>query len=714
MQCKHCGQQTDEKQSGLCQGCGQPLGGGVYAPPEGYAYNQESGLYYKAKNDVDSSTGAPVRKIMWFDPTSGEYHPTTYPAPTQPDAAPATTAAPAVSEGTPSAPPAAPVAAEPPLAPPPVAAPDVTERKPVSSPVAAEPPPLAPPPPPQPVLQPVSPPPGFVLDAATGRYCTRINTASGQLITWFDPATNSYTQETVSAAPPTVAAAPAPASKKTTTWNTPTPPPKAKRSKGPLVAVLLAVLLLAGGGTAWYLGWFDELLAAPAGASGSASSTASGRDTSEASASSAAEQDELPIPKNFEMTVFPISQTQALIRVSGLAFKESYPPSLPGFEDGKQIYGWVVRFTEDYQLVIWQMQDTTTTSPVNIDDLPAFVMRTKEPGNNEMVWVEGSQVVVTRQDDLLELFVTLPDGVPIDFLTNKGYSFVHVYGNARYDTSTHTIADAASYTAAKADGIFITPALPDIGGSAEPFEETSITDVTGYTHNYDWYDHESAKNDELPGGKWLTENGRQALHLDWREDANATTVYLTIKEDGSNSVYTLPYDISRVSAGKYATSGYPHMSLTAKSPTEVTVEYVHPESGMMFTSTFYLVWARDNHTSFTAETAGASGTSVDNIYICSNLLGSDLEAYACPTLKLDSSNQFALTVNAGEGIIPLAGSYHWENSKLILSVAPHGYYGYAGDDAKTIVFGSKEDGSLVLESPQLGLASPGTVFEAAM
>lgn len=67
MQCKSCGQETDELKSSCCKHCQQPLGGGVYAPPEGYHYHVNEDKYYQ----IREQDGAYY--VTWFNQFDGTY-----------------------------------------------------------------------------------------------------------------------------------------------------------------------------------------------------------------------------------------------------------------------------------------------------------------------------------------------------------------------------------------------------------------------------------------------------------------------------------------------------------------------------------------------------------------------------------------------------------------------------------------------------------------
>ena len=51
----------------------------VYAPPDGYSLDPESGLYYSSAMGADPETGTPVQWVTWFDANSGEYQQVCYP-----------------------------------------------------------------------------------------------------------------------------------------------------------------------------------------------------------------------------------------------------------------------------------------------------------------------------------------------------------------------------------------------------------------------------------------------------------------------------------------------------------------------------------------------------------------------------------------------------------------------------------------------------------
>ena len=51
----------------------------IYAPPDGYLLDPESGLYYSSAMGTDPETGAPAQWVTWFDANSGEYRQVCYP-----------------------------------------------------------------------------------------------------------------------------------------------------------------------------------------------------------------------------------------------------------------------------------------------------------------------------------------------------------------------------------------------------------------------------------------------------------------------------------------------------------------------------------------------------------------------------------------------------------------------------------------------------------
>lgn len=82
MLCKHCNNETNEKQSGVCSHCALPLGGGGYAPPAGFAYDPASGWYYTIRQYIEVTSSMPMVDLTWFDPETGEYHEAQHPDPT--------------------------------------------------------------------------------------------------------------------------------------------------------------------------------------------------------------------------------------------------------------------------------------------------------------------------------------------------------------------------------------------------------------------------------------------------------------------------------------------------------------------------------------------------------------------------------------------------------------------------------------------------------
>ena len=76
MSCPHC-YDALRQGSHSCDVCGAPAA--VYAPPEGFALDSQSLLYYRSETVYDPQTGAAVQWVTWFDSKTGEYQQTSYP-----------------------------------------------------------------------------------------------------------------------------------------------------------------------------------------------------------------------------------------------------------------------------------------------------------------------------------------------------------------------------------------------------------------------------------------------------------------------------------------------------------------------------------------------------------------------------------------------------------------------------------------------------------
>lgn len=105
----------------------------------------------------------------------------------------------------------------------------------------------------------------------------------------------------------------------------------------------------------------------------------------------------------------------------------------------------------------------------------------------------------------------------------------------------------------------------------------------------------------------------------------------------------------------------------------------------------------------------AAKNSVQNIVYVNANESMYAEKYY-PTLTLKSDRTFLFTVNLGQGMGDIRGTYVNQPKKLILYVSKIEFAGYAGDDAKKIVFLKKSDGSIVLRDPDVGIVLEGSVF----
>lgn len=77
MDCPKCGAPLPED-LGSCGQCGAPAPN--YSAPEGFAYDEASGLYYQDFLETEPGSSTLLRIVTWYSPQTGRYERTVYPA----------------------------------------------------------------------------------------------------------------------------------------------------------------------------------------------------------------------------------------------------------------------------------------------------------------------------------------------------------------------------------------------------------------------------------------------------------------------------------------------------------------------------------------------------------------------------------------------------------------------------------------------------------
>ncbi len=407
----------------------------AFSIPEGFAPYPGSDLYFQTENCMEN--GVPVQRVTYYNPAEGSYHQVDYPV-EQPSPEPEPVAgdalsSPALEEQAYTAPDWAGSEQE---AAPAVFVPAAEEELlPEPVPAAAEEEYLNT----EPIETPLAeedelldPPPEPLL-VATGL-----------------PEQNPYAQ-VPSEPPPVYTDLPGAIEQEIYTAPGTRPLPE-KKSKLAVVAAIIGVFVLAAVGVCgWRFGWFGGHSVPVDGSGASQPPAVSAPGTSDASdpagPSDAASGDganplaQLPV----SVTVEHYSPWDANITLSGIPFKESYPASIPGKDKDAMLYRWGAAFGSYEVALLYFCEDENDTGTVTPGDMQCNLWKTKPEGGGSAV---GEVAYEIAGDSITFFHVTLPaeETDAFDFSSPEAtYTVTILEGDARLEKDcTASISQAAS------------------------------------------------------------------------------------------------------------------------------------------------------------------------------------------------------------------------------------------------------------------------------
>lgn len=500
MICKNCSHQTDETKTGYCDNCKLPLGEGVYAPPEGYAYNPDNKLYYQQSQGFDTETGSAVLRVIWFNPVDGSYNKVSYPCNAQQEKS--------EEEQSQAKETAAQEASEPAAG---TLSDNVTqlvsqEEQLSCAPVNDQSQLLEPPPEPEIVLAAASIPAGFLLDEATGLYYRADNTAAGWSVTWFDSGANKYFQDDFACQSP----APQPpqgAASNGAKQNMPAK--KGKKKKGLIIFIILLVLALAAGFAIWYFKLYEYLPVFGGSSSSSAPQSTPAPQSTHVPKSAPAsskpkerEMREISPPEDLELIVKPTSKTSAFFEVYGVEFKDYYPAYAPDVKENDVLYSWQfqIQGEKTYTYIIdYFYEGAKEGETISIEDMNFGIYR--RDGNRTIAYEEGNDFI-TLYEDAFILELELAEDSGVDFTSDSTiYSLVVVNADTRYGTTIYT--------------------------EIVPVREEMPGDYTGYVPNEEFF-YGTNYFEHIPNGKWMSEDGKTAAYLSYQPTSEGEKIFNVI------------------------------------------------------------------------------------------------------------------------------------------------------------------------------------------